>query len=139
MVILSTTPLIIVPCGDLVQRKLGLNNRESLLLGKINIAIIIRISVCMLCGFISVLVPNFVYVISFFGCLCVSMLVYIYPSLAHISCLLKLRSKRSITSSELQELYIDCILLPIGIISCFFTSCLTFQTMMGEMKKSTSL
>ncbi len=135
IVILFTTPLIIVPCGDLVKRKLGFNSDEHGQCGKTGIETIIRISVCILCGFISVLVPNFVYVISFFGCLCVSLIGYCFPPLAHILCLLKLRSKRLISPSELRQMFIDGLLLPIGFISCVFTSYLTFQTMMEKMKK----
>ena len=136
-VILCTTPLIIVPCGDLVQRKLRLNQNNSDSAKKWT-GMIIRIFICILCAFLSVCVPNFVYVISFIGCLCVSLISYVYPPLAHIICFMKLNPARALISAEKwRQLYLDGIILPIGLISCILTSNLTFHAMMKNIENMT--
>jgi amino acid permease len=135
VVILSTVPVIIVPFGDLVQRKLGMGSESSNDSTKASEGTIIRISICIVCTLVSIFIPNFVYVISFLGCLCVSLISYAYPPLAHIICYDKVhRSSSSKSSSELQQLCLDGSILLVGIVSCIFTSYLTFQKMMEELR-----
>ena len=131
IVILSTVPLIIVPFGDLMQQKLGMKNHG-------NGGIVVRISLCIVCASVSILVPNFVYVISFIGCCCVAMTSYTFPALVHICCLLKLRQSRTriLSKVEWRHLYLDGILAPMGLISCILTSSLTFQEMIRSITNS---
>ncbi len=132
LVILSSIPLIIVPFGDLIQAKL-IRTKEQGWGG-----LVLRISLCIICALISIVVPNFVYVISFIGCFCVALISYTLPALAHIFCLLKLRKGDISLLSKLEwgQLYLDCILVPIGLISCILTSDLTFKEMIRSISTS---
>lgn len=143
VVILSTVPLIIVPFGDLVMQKLGLDKKRHESPNDTNYTgSIVRISLCIICAFISLSVPNFVYVLSFIGCFCVALISYAYPALAHIVCFFKLYNQPTrisvITKSEWRQLYLDMVLIPISFASCLLTSTLTFRQMMKEIENSSS-
>lgn len=123
IVIISSIPLIIVPFGDLLQQKLGLHRQWE--------GATVRISICIVCALVSISVPNFVYVISFIGCFCVAFISYTFPAVAHIFCLFKLRDSRlSFSKAEWRQIYVDAMLLPVGLISCLMTSDLTFKEML---------
>lgn len=151
VVILSTIPLIIVPFGDLVMQKFGLDkNRHDdinstddstgICAPKNYVGIIVRISLCIICAFVAIAVPNFVYVLSFVGCFCVALISYSYPALAHIFCFFKLYHQPTrlsvISKSEWRQLYLDMILIPISFVSCILTSDLTFRQMIVEIQNS---
>ncbi len=146
MVVLFSTPLVIVPCGDFIMKKLGLDRIASLrtssssssssffLITERSIGVVVRISICIVCAIISLSVPNFVYVLSFVGCLCVSIIAYTYPPLAHMRCTNKLSSITGETESSFGRMSIDCLALLVGLLSSILTSCMTFQVMMEKIQ-----
>ena len=137
VVLLSSTPLIVVPCGDLVQRKLSWCKTSMMSHDDTNVGKFVRIAICIFGSIISNLVPNFVYIISFVGCFCAPLLCYIYPPLAYISCILKLHGAQSLpSSSTFCQVYLDCIILLVGMTCCFFTSYETFEKIIYDMKSN---
>ena len=132
LVILCTTPLVIVPCGALVMKKLGLDRLEGDDLER-RVGITVRITICIICSFVSVMVPNFVYVISFIGCLCMSILSFAYPPLAHMLCLMKLNKKTPRPQRQNGRMVIDAFVFIFGLTSSILTTYMTFQTMMEKI------
>ena len=63
-VVLATAPLLIVPCGELIEGKISPNPSQKL-------KTVVRFSICFVTVGISLSVPGFVYVLSFVGCFCV--------------------------------------------------------------------
>jgi solute carrier family 36 (proton-coupled amino acid transporter) len=64
LVVLVTAPLLIVPCGELIEGKMSPQPTMKL-------KGIVRFSICFITVVISLSVPGFVYVLSFVGCFCV--------------------------------------------------------------------
>lgn len=149
---LSTTPLIAIPCSDLVTGKLGLSPINQSLAARIAI----RSSVTITCVLISALIPDFVTVVTFIGCCCLSLVGFVYPPLMHI--ILSIKSKmvehhsndKNNNSSNMMEegiskeeptksnmfsminnsvFYIDAAMVIIGVVITIFSSLLTFNNM----------
>mmetsp|Transcript_9130 Transcript_9130/g.10577 ORF Transcript_9130/g.10577 Transcript_9130/m.10577 type:complete len:493 (+) Transcript_9130:123-1601(+) len=138
LVILTTAPLIIVPTGDLIVNKFGLINSSSGSMSS-KIGMMLRITICIFCAFVSVFVPNFVYVISFVGCCLGSFISFVYPPLIHIKCLFKVKKLQTKNhSSQKYTIVLDVILLLIGLISCFVTSNLTLQIMIKNIERQSA-
>jgi len=138
LVILTTAPLIIVPTGDLIVNKFGLINSSSGSMSS-KIGMMLRITICIFCAFVSVFVPNFVYVISFVGCCLGSFISFVYPPLIHIKCLFKVQKLQTKNhSSQKYTIVLDVILLLIGLISCFVTSNLTLQIMIKNIERQSA-
>mmetsp|Transcript_35772 Transcript_35772/g.54231 ORF Transcript_35772/g.54231 Transcript_35772/m.54231 type:complete len:506 (+) Transcript_35772:543-2060(+) len=88
-VILMTAPVLLIPCGELVEGKLGIDSQTQ-----VSHRILVRLCICTICTVTSIYVPGFVYVISFIGSFCISMLGFVFPPLFHLI-LLKQRLKES--------------------------------------------
>jgi len=133
-VVLTSVPLIIIPSGDLLHDKImrkpqGANKGRSVY--------VIRFVLAQLCAGISVAVPNFVYVISFIGCFCVTLLSFVYPPILHLRCMHEFLPKEKRQFSSVKRLIVvDVVLFLLGIIITVFTSWLTFKAMLEEMKKA---
>lgn len=115
-VVAVTAPLIVVPCGELIEGKLGLETT-----GPIYKRIVIRVLLCVVCTILSEFVPGFVHIISFVGCFCVSMAGFVLPPLF----CLQLSSK-----SKSQERLGDVALLVLGTMTTIITSAMTFSDLM---------
>ena len=135
MVILCTTPLVIVPCGALVMKKLGLDRLDGEGQER-RLGVTVRIIICIICALISVMVPNFVYVVSFIGCLCMSILSFAYPPLTHMLCLMKLNKKTLRPKRYYGRMVIDVVVFIFGLTSSILTTYMTFQTMVERIRSS---
>jgi len=81
VVIIASSPLLVLPCGELIEGKL----HKWFHLEPSRVArIITRMSICLVCTIISVVVPGFVYVLSFVGCFSVATVSFIFPPLLHL-------------------------------------------------------
>lgn len=78
-VVIVTAPLLVVPCGELLEGKIGLAADCSFVLRAV-----IRLTICLFCTGVSVIVPGFVYVLSFVGSFCVALVSFIFPPLFHL-------------------------------------------------------
>lgn len=72
-VLVVTAPLIIVPCGELIEGKLQTRQRA-----------IVRFGVCGVCVMVAVMLPSFVQVLSFVGSACVGMVGFVLPPLLYL-------------------------------------------------------
>jgi len=76
LVVAVTAPLIVVPCGEMIEGKLGIDSYSSA-----NGRVLVRVTLCTVCTFVAVFVPGFVRIISFIGCFCVSIVGFVLPPL----------------------------------------------------------
>jgi amino acid permease len=121
IVILTTLPLIIIPAGALVHDKVFGTTKGSYIFP-------IRLFIAIICAVLSVELPNFVFVLSFIGCLCVSFISFVYPPLVHIIC----TNKFNLNPMSLQTLFLDGTMLTWGIFVTIFTSRQTYLSMMQQ-------
>jgi amino acid permease len=131
IVVLTSVPLIIIPSGDLLHDKIirkpnGADRGKSVY--------VIRFILAQICAGISVAVPNFVFVISFIGCFCVTLLSFVYPPILHLRCLHEFVPKEKRQSMKML-MVVDVVIFFLGMITTVFTSWLTFNSMLEEMKK----
>ena len=78
VVVMATAPLIIVPCGELLEGKL--NNGED----DPHTRTLVRFGICFVTMGISVGVPGFVGAITFVGCFCVSLVSFCIPPFLYL-------------------------------------------------------
>ena len=74
----ATAPLIVVPCGELIEGKVaqGRPSRRT--------QIIVRFGICLITVLISVSMPSFVTVLSFVGCFSVALVAFCIPPFLHL-------------------------------------------------------
>jgi amino acid permease len=89
LVVLMTAPLLIVPCGELLEGKV---HKHLVVYGRTILdlevsaqwmRIVFRFGICFVAVGISLYVPGFVDVLSFVGCCCVAMVGFCIPPLIH--------------------------------------------------------
>jgi Transmembrane amino acid transporter protein len=117
VVVVLTSPLIVLPCGLILEEKLMLNPTKQM-------QATIRYSICILCAIISVRIPAFVYVLSFVGCFCVALVGFVIPPLLHIALVLKYNRGK-----PLMGLLLDFVMLAWGISAAVISSAYTFQNL----------
>jgi amino acid permease len=83
VVIIATAPLLIVPCGELIEGKL---NRGE---GDQRTKLVVRFGICFVTVAISVGVPGFVNVLNFVGCFCVAFVSFCIPPALHLVLLIQ--------------------------------------------------
>mmetsp|Transcript_36460 Transcript_36460/g.81963 ORF Transcript_36460/g.81963 Transcript_36460/m.81963 type:complete len:459 (-) Transcript_36460:60-1436(-) len=76
LVVAVTAPLIVVPCGEMIEGKLGIDSYSSA-----NGRVLVRVTLCTVCTFVAVFVPGFVRIVSFIGCFSVSIVGFVLPPL----------------------------------------------------------
>ena len=124
-VISVTAPLIVVPCGEMIEGKLGVGKNE------LYKRIVIRVLLCVLCTGVSAYAPGFVHIVSFIGCFCVSIVGFVLPPLFCIQ--LRHNKTRDMLNSSMDlRSYCDVFALLIGIITTILTSTMTFS----ELRRS---
>lgn len=60
-----TAPLIVVPCGELIEGKLGIGETQK------SLQVLVRVVFCIICILISEFVPGFVHIVSLSFAICV--------------------------------------------------------------------
>ena len=123
-VVAMTAPLIVVPCGEMIEGKLGIGMHE------VYKRIAIRVLLCVLCTGLAEYAPGFVHIVSFIGCFCVSIVGFVLPPLFCIQ--LRHDNSKDRTSKMDFLSYCDIGALVIGIITTIVTSTMTFS----EMRRS---
>jgi amino acid permease len=73
MVLWMSGPLLIVPCGQLLEGKWQTDKRVA-----------VRFGICAVAVLVAVALPSFVQVLSFVGCACVAMVSFCMPPLLHL-------------------------------------------------------
>lgn len=126
-VISVTAPLIVVPCGEMIEGKLGIGRDEM------SKRIGIRLLLCILCTGVSEYAPGFVHLVSFMGCFCVSITSFVLPPLFCIQLQNKRREGDSSTTTKVDFIsYCDFSALVFGILTTILTSIMTF----GDLRRS---
>ena len=126
IVISLTAPLIVIPAGELIEGKLGLEDSEH------TKKILVRVVFCLVCVCLAEFVPGgFVHVVSFIGCFCVSLTSFVLPPLfvLQLSC----REKKTLTSVD-SVMLCDLGVFLLGIFSTIVTSSLTFRELILRPK-----
>jgi amino acid permease len=106
MVLWMSGPLLIVPCGQLLEGKWQTDKRAA-----------VRFGICAVAVLVAVALPSFVQVISFVGCACIGMVSFCMPPLLHL--------RLSASSVDRTTVLLDCFMLAWGliatVISTFYT------------------
>ncbi len=135
-VISVTAPLIVIPCGEMMEGKLGIGSmvdesgqRQSSTSTSASTTrrrALIRVPFCLACMVLSELVPNgFVHLLSFIGCFCVATTSFVLPSLFCLQL-----SRR--TSADGMFLC-DAAALAVGVVATCVTSSLTLRELIGRV------
>lgn len=132
----TTAPLIVVPCGELIEGKWGIDSTIALN------RIFVRVPFCVLCTFLSDFLPNgFVHVVSFIGCFCVAIAGFVLPPLF----CMQLSNQRRVCVSRMggtggigidSTFLCDFAVLILGILATTLTSALTFRELMVRAELS---
>eukprot|EP00586_Coscinodiscus_wailesii_P017908 CAMPEP_0172512994 /NCGR_PEP_ID=MMETSP1066-20121228/248610_1 /TAXON_ID=671091 /ORGANISM="Coscinodiscus wailesii, Strain CCMP2513" /LENGTH=509 /DNA_ID=CAMNT_0013293045 /DNA_START=44 /DNA_END=1573 /DNA_ORIENTATION=+ len=141
-VVVVTVPLIVLPCAEIVE---GLIVRGKGSFYAENI-VTTRVGVCVFCTAFSVLVPNFVSVLSLIGCFCVALASLVFPPLFYVT--LALRSKNRFYDDrngqewmklllKRTDLAFDIIMLVWGLFATMFSSFLTLKKMLSQTECET--
>ena len=124
VVVMVTAPLLVVPCGELIEGKIIDNTSSDV---PTSLRVFVRLGVCVICSFISVWVPGFVDVLSFVGCFCVALVSFVVPPLLHFVMLRSVEPPNVVSAKRARVL--DLVMLVWGISSVILTSVYTFRNM----------
>jgi amino acid permease len=105
-VCIATTPLLIVPCSEIIQEKWDLPSAS------------LRVGISAGSMMIAVLLPGFVQILSFVGCACVGMVSFCLPPLFHLKLADKTQWGRNM----------DRVMLVAGVAVTVVSSVLTFRS-----------
>mmetsp|Transcript_26640 Transcript_26640/g.37537 ORF Transcript_26640/g.37537 Transcript_26640/m.37537 type:complete len:448 (-) Transcript_26640:167-1510(-) len=137
LVVLATAPLLVVPCGEVVEGKLFHGSATP------SARVGIRLAICIACTVVGIGVPGFVEVLSFVGCCCVAVVSFVVPPLLHIllswqrqSNYAELPVTKGITTGTMyireacsqNWLWIDSVMLLWGVTASFISTMYTFRT-----------
>jgi amino acid permease len=110
-VVWMTAPLLIVPCGALLEGKWHMEEQR----------VFVRFGICAVAVLLAVALPSFVQVLSFVGCACVGMVSFCVPPLLHLK--LSCSSSASASASSLHQVnrtgtvLLDVFMLTWGVIA----------------------
>jgi amino acid permease len=122
-VVVVTAPLLLIPCGDLLEGKFCQS--------KGNHDLAMRFGVMIVAIGIALLFPSFVQVLSLVGCACVGTVGFILPPLFHLK--LSITAPQTpLARQKFQDpkpvgLWVDIILLVWGIAATIISTTLTFR------------
>jgi amino acid permease len=119
VVVFATAPLLIVPCGQLLEGKLQTSNNET----DEQTKIVVRLGICLLTVALSVGFPGFVNVLSFVGCFCVALVGFCIPPLLHLVLLYRQRAR----PAKSMVFWVDGVMLLWGILATCITTVYTFR------------
>lgn len=121
VVVMATAPLLVVPCGELLEGKVSCT-----FLSESALRVCVRLGICLVCSIISVTVPGFVQVLSFVGCCCVALVSFVVPPTLH---LVLLRGKDDDSIQTKRTRLLDLAMLVWGISATVITSLYTLREM----------
>mmetsp|Transcript_37386 Transcript_37386/g.78849 ORF Transcript_37386/g.78849 Transcript_37386/m.78849 type:complete len:508 (+) Transcript_37386:95-1618(+) len=125
-----SAPLLVLPCGELIEGKLGIGGTQH----SLHRRIFVRLTICAICTIISAFLGSgFANVVSFIGCFCVAIVSFVMPPLFCIQLSIKRKpvSRENLFALDSLLLY-DAGVLMIGIIATVITSSLTFRELMAR-------
>lgn len=138
IVVMATSPLLIVPCGDIIEGKLLFHEDHDINHHNNNAnhdyssshghhhrkrQMMVRVGICILTVAISVGIPEFVSVLTLVGCFCVAFVSFCIPPYLHLL-ILKQQGKQSWT---------DLLLLFLGLLATGISTTYVFQhTLKGK-------
>ena len=123
VMVLVTAPLLVIPCGDILEGKL--QSSECLWLPSHKRKYCIRFCICIFGAVLAARVPDFVHIVGFIGGCFVSFTTFVAPPLL---CLILSRSKSQDTRT------IDYIALTLGIGVTMLVSYQTFESMVQAIQ-----
>jgi len=135
VVIFVTAPLLIVPCGQLVEGKISTilsssnhddndnDDDDDAAAMPYGVQVFVRIGIALLCVSISVMVPGFVSVLSLVGCASVAAVGFVIPPLLF----LRLRFLRSMLS---YDLVLDVAMLVWGFFATAISTSYAFRSVL---------
>ena len=153
-VVLVTVPLLVVPCAELIEGKMGMNAASPLAS-----RLTLRFIICLVCCGTASSIPGFVHVISFIGAFCMSLTSFVFPPLMHIALLKRHQDEEDeercsssqplLPSHELERfgsdehekmrdrraIQVDSALLVCGIFATVFASFLTFSDLLQNAER----
>ena len=116
-VIAVTAPLIAIPCGELVEGKLGLQDHFYK-------RILVRVLFWLVCiGFAEFMPVGFVHVVSFLGCFCVAMVGFVLPPLFCLQLSTQRKCRKVIDSTFV----CDTMAFVVGLTATSISSKMTFS------------
>lgn len=124
VVVMVTAPLLVVPCGELIEGKIFDNTSSDV---PTSLRALVRLGICVICSFVSVWVPGFVDVLSFVGCFCVALVSFVIPPLLHFVLLRSAEPTNTVLAKRARVL--DVVMLAWGISAVILTSVYTFRNM----------
>ena len=119
-VCIMTAPLIIVPTGELIEAKLEIAASQSS--GSTSnqhhkeYRYLVRGGVCLVSAIVAVLLPTFVQVLSFVGCLCVGLVGFVVPPFLHLR-LMHLKSSNGSLACTSPTIFVDVVMLVWGLMA----------------------
>lgn len=126
VVIFVTAPLLIVPCGQLIEGKIIIQvSATSTGIVPYWIRAPVRVGIALTCVFISVMVPGFVSVLSLVGCASVATVGFVVPPLLF----LRLRLSRPWT----WDLALDVVMLVWGTVATGISTSYTFHNVVASV------
>jgi amino acid permease len=114
-VTITTAPLLVVPCAELIEGKWGIRDARGRAVSRLGIVTFAAIA--------AVLLPGFVQVLSFVGCACVGLIGFCLPPLLHIRLMLLSRGRGNPVEKE--RLVLDGVLLCWGIFATIVSTMYT--------------
>lgn len=153
LVLTFTAPILLVPCAEIIEGKLGMINLEH----KPHYRMLIRFAMCFFCASIAFVIPSFVHIISFIGAFCVVLTSFVFPPLLHLQLLRRKLSEtegirlfkhsdkelgRFATNQVEYERFwrrtaqTDATLLFLGIILSLLASSVTFIDLMRQIRRN---
>ena len=128
VVVMATAPLLIVPCGQIVEGKI-IHSPHDIeqdiyykdLPRRRRIQVAVRLAICAVTVAISVGVPEFVSVLTFVGCFCVAFVSFCIPPCLH----LLIRISQGATSWT--YLWIDVLFLAWGLVATGISTLIVFK------------
>ena len=138
---IATTPFLVIPCGEIITSKLGWGKNSTR-----TMSIIIRSILCISSAFLSLIVPDFVWVVKISGSFCLSLVGFVCPSLFYLVLVRKCQNLpekqqyhssssmggESANISESSTYFVECIVLDtivfvLGVIITIVASYLSVQ------------
>lgn len=127
LVVIFTTPLLILPCSELVEGKLDLHPDHDVVSTPL---VLVRLGIVTVAGFIAVLLPGFVQVLSFVGCACVGLVGFCLPPILHMRLLLRIRNDAMPYRTKKNLLLVDGLMIAWGVFATIVSSVYTFSKLL---------
>ncbi|CAB9517361.1 amino acid [Seminavis robusta] len=126
VVVFVTAPLLIVPCGQLVEGKIVKISAASHIDVPYRVRATVRMGIALTCVTISVMVPGFVSVLSLVGCASVATVGFVVPPLLYLRLNLLTQNKLSWTIA------LDVFMLLWGTVATGISTSYTFRNVIGS-------